>query len=276
MDDGEVIVLIFSGIAAAVGSAATATGGLHPLYLRANPAPGLVRLAVIAAMAWIAYVLLNHADPSVTGVYVFFYLVVGYAAIKVCGQTLAHGLGFRSRTDAGERRNLPAALVIGAFIVSTGLIFGGSLWGEADAVGDDEGGWWIPLTFFLLGWGTLLIAYLLFQRGERARIAERIRRERRLADARAAGAFLLSSAVVLTDAVAGDFWGWRHGIFSFGLIAVLLLVHEVFAGWARDERATPQAAGVDPQRVLESAFYLALGFAAWTASRWVDFLWGGA
>jgi hypothetical protein len=275
MEGDEVVVMFVSLALAGAGIAVTTTAGLHRLHFRGNPAPGIVRLGVILAMAWIGYVLAFHADPSVVGVYVVFYLVMGFAAVKLAGQGMATAWGFRSRVDAGERRNVPAALVIAAFTVATGMIFGGSLWGEADPVGDDEGGWWIPAAFFLLGWGTLLLSFGLFLAREQGTLATRLRRERRVADARAAGAFLLSSALVLTDAVAGDFWGWRHGLFSFGLIAVLLLVHEAFAGLTRPELPTSRTRPVDPRRIAESAAYLVLAVLAWSARRFVDATWGG-
>jgi hypothetical protein len=249
------------------------TARLHHLYFRGNPGPGIVRLGVLAAMAWIAYVLAYHADPSVAGVYVAFYFVMGYAAVKCFGQGSAAMFGFRTRVDAGERRNAVAATIIAVFTIATGLIFGGSLWGEADPIGDDEGGWWIPVTFFLLGWVTLLVVFLLYQRRD-GRLAGRVRRDRRPKDARAAAAFVLAAAASLTDAVAGDFWGWRHGIFSFGLLAVLLLVHESFAAWQQPDEPVPDARPTDPRRVFESIAYLVLAAIAWTASRYVDTAWG--
>jgi hypothetical protein len=77
VDDSEVIVLIFSFILAGIGTAMNRVSSLHPLYFRGNPGPGIVRLSVLLAMGWIGYVLWKYADPSVTGVYVFFYLVMG-------------------------------------------------------------------------------------------------------------------------------------------------------------------------------------------------------
>lgn len=273
MGEDEIFVFAGSFVLAVVGMAVNSTAGLHRLYFRNNPAPGVVRLGVLLAMAWIAYVLEYHADPSVTGVYVVFYLLMGYALVKFCGQFMAAGLGFRTRVDAGERRNHAAAVVIAAFTVATGLIFGGSLWGEADPVGDDEGGWWIPVSFFLLGWLTLLGAFALYRRRE-GRLPVRLRRERRLTDARPAAAFLLASAASLTEAVAGDFWGWRHGIFSFGLLAVLLLVHEAFGAWTTPSQPIPERRPPDARRVMESLAYITLGVLAWTASRYVDATWG--
>lgn len=243
---------------------------MHRLYFRGNPAPGIVRAGVVLAMAWIWFVLLFFADPSVTGFYVFFYLVMGYAVVKLFGQASIGNMGARTRVDAIERRNVPAALVAAAFTLATGLIFGGSLWGEADPVADDEGGWWIPVAFFLLGWGGLLIAFSLFRRRERRTLAHRLRRERSLGDARATAAFLLAAGVTLTDAVSGDFWGWAHGLVTFGMIAGMLLAHEAFANLARSRQPGDEEAPGEARRVLESVTYLGLALLAWFAYRALD------
>jgi hypothetical protein len=274
MSDDEVFVL-FVGIALAVaGVALHSTSALHPLFFRGNPAPGIVRASLLLAMAWISFVLWRFADPSVTGIYVLFYLVLGFAAVKMGGQSMAL-VWVSTKRDVAERQNVAAAILVAGFVVATGLIFGGSLWGEADPVGDDEGGWWIPVTFFLLGWAVLLLAFALYRRREPAPLARRVRQERRVDDARAAAAFLISAAVPLTEAVAGDFWGWRHGLLSFGAIAVLLLAHEVFASWRRSEPSDAGDETLDPRRLLESLLYLAVGAGVWFVHRTIDRLWGG-
>jgi hypothetical protein len=245
------------------------------------------------------------ADESVTGIYVVFYLVMGYAAVKFLGQTVVSAYGARSRVDVAERRNVPAALVVAAFTLATGLIFGGSLWGDADPVGDDEGGWWIVVGFFLMGWASLLVAFGLFLRREGGRLATRLQRERGREDARTAAVFLLSAAVVLTDAVSGDFWGWRHGILTFGVLAGMLITHQVFAGLAMGKGAAYEArgggvsvhgeavrgevpgegrtAGQVPEersgmrgegRALEGLAYALLALLAWGANRFLDGTWG--
>jgi hypothetical protein len=274
VDDSEIFALVICAILAVVGMGATRTGALHHLYFRNNPAPGVVRLGVLLAMAWIAYVLWRHADPSVTGIYILFYVVMGFAAVKLFGQTAAQAYGARTRVDAAERRNVPAALFIATFTLATGLIFGGSLWGEADPVGDEEGGWWIPVSFFLLGWGSLLAVLALFLARERGRFRRRLRTDRSLPDARAAAMFLLASAWVLTDAVSGDFWGWSHALLTFGLLAGMLVVREVFALWSgRLERSTGtlKASG----RLIETAFYLLIGIGMPGLERAIDQLFLG-
>jgi hypothetical protein len=274
LDESEFFVFIVCAALGVIGAGVNRTGALHRLYFRDNPGPGVIRLGVLLAMAWIGYVLWRHADPSVRGIYVVFYLVMGYAAVKLFGQTVAGAYGARTRVDAAERRNLSAALVAAAFTLATGLVFGGSLWGEADPLGEGEGGWWIPVTFFLLGWGFLVAVFGLFLRREAGRLSRRLQRERNAGDARAAAFFLLASAATLTDAVSGDFWGWRHALLTFGVLAGLLVVREAFASWAQAREGSPESAPRDPRRILETGAYVLMGLAAWALNRYVDRLLG--
>lgn len=274
MSDDEIFVLIVGLGLAGAGIAIHSTSALHPLFFRGNPAPGIVRASILLAMAWIAFVIWRFADPSVSGIYVIFYLVLGFAAVKMGGQTVALAW-VSTRRDIGERQNVAAAVLMAGFILATGLIFGGSLWGEADPVGDGEGGWWIPVTFFLLGWAVLLVAFVLYRSREPIPLGRIVRQERRVDDARAAAAFLISVAVALIEAVAGDFRGWRHGLLSFGAIALLLLAHEAFASWRRTPPSEAGEETMDPRRLLESVLYLAVGAGAWFVHRMIDRLWGG-
>jgi hypothetical protein len=275
MSESEVFVFILSVVLAFVGIGVNSTAQLPDLYFRRNPAPGIVRVGVLLSLLWIGFVLWRYADPSVAGIYNLFYLVMGFAVVKLFGQSAATAYGVRTRIDAGERRNISAAIVIAAFTLSTGLIFGGSLWGEADPVGDGEGGWWIPLAFFLLGWVTLAIAFTIFELREPGSFARKIRRERSIGDARAAATFLIGAAVVLTDAVSGDFWGWQHGIFSFGVLAIMLLVHELLAPLTKGE-ATSRHHDVrtDARRIAESLAYLGIAALIWVVNRFIDRSWG--
>ena len=271
--------MLISSVVAIATAVATRTETFHRLYLRGNPAPGIVRLGVWLSMGWIGFVLWRYADPSVTGIYVVFHLVMGYAVVKLFGQLAATLFGARTRVDVVERRNVPAALIIAAFTLATGLIFGGSLWGEADPVGDGEGGWWIPASFFALGWTTLAIAFGLFVRREGGRLGQRLQRERSLADARAVGAYLLGAGVALTEAVSGDFWGWWHGLLTFGILAALVIAHEVFAGLqarahrhgtAGDVGGDDAARPSDTRRTIEAIVYLLIGLGAWGLNRLLD------
>ena len=292
MAESEVFVFVMSVFFALMWMGVNSTSGLHGLYFRGNPAPGVVRGGLLLSMAWIWYVLLFHADPSVTAIYVLFYLVMGYGVVKLFGQTIPSVFGLRFRVDVVERRNLPAGVLLAAFILATGLIFGGSLWGDADPVGDDEGGWWIPVSFFLLGWGCLVVAFRLFLRREKGRFMRRVRQERSMADARAGALFLAAAAVTLTDAVSGDFWGWQHGLTTFGVLAGLLITQEFFRSRIQEPggggglalagagagAGAPAGDGVDGGgagsqgglRRMEGAVYMALALGAWVLNRFLD------
>lgn len=253
-----------------MGVAVTFTGALHRLFRRNNPALGVARLGLVMAMAWIVLVLWRWADPSITGFYVFFYLVMGYAVVKLFGQVGAAAWGARMRVDVGERQNLAAALFIAAWTLATGLIFGGSLWGEADPEGDDEGGWWIPAIFFGLGWTALVVAFSIYRRREGKDLKVKLRQERSIGDAWGTAAFLLVAAAVLTDAVAGDFWGWQHGLLTFGTIAGMLLVHEAVVARRGAAEETVQWTVPTATRTLETVAYALVGVGAWLLQRYLD------
>lgn len=199
---------------------------------------------------------------------------MGFAAVKVFGQSMAAQFGASTRLDAGERRNVAAAFVIAGLTLATGMIFGGCLWGEADPTGEGEGGWWIPAGFFLLGWGCLMAVFGLYLRRDKARFSHQVRRERDVPAARAAAAFVISSAVPLTEAVSGDFWGWRHGLSSVGILGLLLIVHEIFGLWGSGGDGERDTTQFDVRRIAEAVVYLGLGTAAWGLQRIADRLWG--
>jgi hypothetical protein len=267
MDPDEFVVFGISIFLALLGLALSSTSQLHRLHFRNNPGIGLVKLAVWLSIGWVAFVLWRYADPSVTGIYIWFYLVMGLAAVKLFGQA-AGGLFVRFRVDVCERKNFAGALLLAAFVLATGLIFGGSLWGEADPHGEDEGGWWIPLGFFLLGWVSMVLFTAIFFWREPGSARLQLLQERSWVNARAGAIYLFGLAVILTDAVAGDFYGWWHGLMTFGLVGAMLLAHELSMvltrtpGGVRGPARTP--------RWLESGFYLVCALASWGTNRILD------
>lgn len=270
MEEDELFIFVIACIAAFVGWAAGSSLSLNRLTFRDNPALGIIRLSVPAALAWIVYVLWNHADPSVTGIYFVFYLVIGYALTKLLGQVWPRVYGVRLSVDAYQRKNVAAAIFIASFTLATAMIYGGCLWGEADPTGDDEGGWWIPLGFFILGWGIFATAFHFYTRSEIGNFGLRIRQNRSVQDARAAGSYVLSTAAVLTEAVAGDFFGWMHGLASLALIAGMLLMHSMIArgrAWL-----TTQSDGAERTagRIVESLLYAAMAIGFWLLHRTMD------
>jgi len=244
-------------------------GSLHSLFFHNNPGIGLLRLSVICSFLWVLIVISFFSDESIQGIYVVFYLVMGYALFRNLGQYGLHIFGLRLRVDVYERKNLAAAILFAAFTFSTALIFGGSLWGEADPDGDDEGGWWIPLTFFGLGWLTLVIAFTLFLIREKTPLSQSIRQDRKVVAAEAAAAYLVSSAIVIAEAAAGDFYGWWHGLMSFASLAGLVIVHEIFntATSLGDKKSRPE---IETSRSFEIAMYFVVAIASWLLNRWID------
>ncbi len=233
-------------------------------------------LAFATAIAWLAFVLRFYADPSVVGVYVFFYFVLGVAIISLLGFLTPNHYGLRVSVDVYQRRNMAAAIVISAFALATGLIFGGSLWGEADPVGDDEGGWWIPMGFFIAGWAVLLLASAVYIRGEPKSLRVRIVQDRSVGDARAAASYLLGVGVIITEAVAGDFWGWTQGLLGLLVIASMTITHQLCSRRLPQLITTveTQSGGRIGGRDFESIAYAVFALLFWFLQRglniWAD------
>jgi len=272
MGDSEPLIFLLSIIVSIVMFLHTSTRGLHPLFLKNNSAIGLTRLSIILSLLWMVVVLNTYADPSITGIYTWFYLIIGYAVVKTFGQQAVLLLGASFRALVYERKNFALALVISAFTFGTALIYGGSLWGEADPYGDDEGGWWIVLGFFILGWLFLVLTVSLYIWRESKLFIANIRQDRDVESAMTFSTYILSTSIVLTEAVAGDFHGWTQGLLSFFTIAGMLVIHEIFH--AKDDQ--PQSAP-RPKRdhVFESLLYILMAVFSWFIARLLNtFLWG--
>lgn len=269
MSEDEVMVLVISGVAGLVGMFVTRLSSFPHVFTRGNPGIGLMRLAVVASVAWTAYVIHYHGDPSIQGIYVFFYLLMSYSVTKVFGQIGAQMYGPLVRSDVYERKNLAAALFIAGFALATGLVFGGSLWGEADPLSEAEGGWWIPFGFFLMGWVTLAIATGLYLWREPGTLRRQLCQERDSTAAWSAAVYMVSTASLVFQGVAGDFWGWRHGILGMGTIGLMLAGHEVilYAGGK-----TSQSRFL---RAFEQCLYIVLAAVVWFLNRMIDRLYAG-
>jgi hypothetical protein len=268
MEGDETFFFIISIIGALLGLFNYGTGSLSPLYLRRATGIGLVRLALILAVGWIVFVLYNFAAPSVVGIYRLFYIVIGLAILLWFGIGGSSLFGARYRVDVVERNNLHAAMVIAGVVLATGMIYGGSLWGEADPEGEGEGGWWIPAGFFWAGWISLFIALKLYGWRDGRGFAHRRYQGRRFADGQAAFLFILSCAWVLTEAVSGDFYGWKHGLLAVGAVSGMLISHEVISLVAGGRGGPTPTAPSRVGRVLESIFYVLWSAGYWFAGRW--------
>ncbi len=270
MEDDEFTIFFIALVVSIVSYVAYAPYRTARLAVRDPATIGVVRLAVFLTLAWLVYVLNFQADPSVTAIYKIFYFVLGYAIIRPLGAMTASIFGARWRADVIERGNMSAALYYASFLISIGMIYGGSLWGEADPDDTgDEGGWWIPVGFFLLGYIVLCVAKAFFASRERE-LSKKIQQNGDIGDGLAASTYTLSVAWVITEAVSGDFYGWGHGLLCVGAIAGMVLVHELismllhrFAGF----RENPFG------RLLENGAYLGLGAGTWFLSRQMEAGW---
>ena len=268
MGEDENVILLF-GLAAGLFSAfMLSTSRLHEMFTRDNPGVGLHRIAVLFTLAWTGYVIAFHGDASIRGIYVLFYLVLAYAAVKGCGQLLGpRWLGFDVRREVLVRGNRPIGLFTASFALATGLIAGGSLWGEADPLSDDEGGWWIPAAFFAMGWAILVVSTKIYAR-RGGRLPMQLRREHDMAAARTAAMFVFSTTAVILPGVAGDFWGWQEGLLSMGTIALMLIGHELLVPRG-DGGAQPvgQEMVMSLRELLEHTLYVALAVSCWWLNR---------
>lgn len=272
LDEDELYILMVAVITAIVTTWKSLGWSIHRMFRRGNAAAGLPVLTLLVGLAWIVFVLRAYADPSVVGVYRFFYAIVGVAAISGLGFLVPQAYGLRLGVDVYQRSNMAVALVVCGFALATAMIYGGANWGDADPVGDGEGGWWIPLGFFLAGWVVLVIAALIYIGGEPTSLRLRLVQDRSVADGRAAASYLLGVAVVLTEAVAGDFWGWTEGLLGLLGIAGMMATHAVCV------RRLPvlvttvesQAAGRIDVRRFESIAYGLLALLFWILQRMLD------
>lgn len=214
------------------------TSSLHPIYLRDNPGPGMAKAAVWLGLGWCVFTIAVFGSERIFGIWYFFYLLIGLGAIYAFGVKGAETFGVRIRPDVYERKNVGAAMFISAFTLATGLIYGGSMWGESDEAALEYGaifevlpsyedGWWIIMLFFAMGWGILFITMKLWFWREKSVSGSDIRRNREVADGRAAALYCLGCAIPLTDAVSGDYHGLEDSLISFGVIALPVLAAEV-------------------------------------------------
>ena len=238
----------------------TRVGRLHPLFRVNNPGIGLVRLSFWVAVAWCLFVLIFFADPTITGIWFVYYLVMAVTFIYVFGLKASELFGVRLRVDVYERKNMAAAWLIAAFVLATGLIAGGSMWGEAtpesyeygaffEILPSYEDGTWISPWFFLMGWAILFATMKLWFLREKAVSGQGLRQDRRLADGKAAALYCIGCAIVIADAVAGTYYGLADSFIGFAVIALPVLAHETLRPASHEQPRDPQ----------EPWFYLAFG-----------------
>ncbi len=198
-----------------------------PLYKRRAADEGIVMASLLIAMLWQGYAILFHSDPSVEGFYAFSYFMMGIGCSMFFGKLAARLVAGIRDVDINERENIPAAIVQGSLILSTGLIFGGSVWGEADPTSDYEGGWWIPALFFVNGWVALVLLSVIGWRRLVSDIGADIKNENEVSRLASFAMYVVSCGLILFGQVSGDFYGWSHGLTAVLSAAALLAIQEL-------------------------------------------------
>ena len=156
MDELEFIALIGFSFLAGYAVYKTFTLQYHSLFFSWNPGLGFSRLAVWIGVAFASTTVIRFSASDIVTdiIYIFFYLVMGYALIKYAGQ-LDPVYRISYRVDVLERRNSIAGFYLGARTIAVAFIFSGAMIGEGP-------GFYVVLAFFGLGWLTLeAVVFLL-------------------------------------------------------------------------------------------------------------------
>ncbi|HKQ48136.1 MAG TPA: hypothetical protein VJZ71_08720 [Phycisphaerae bacterium] len=221
MSDDEKVVLI----GASVGSILTWGFWYARLFtpkILGKPAKVSSYLGVIPVAALFALFFLlrlySASDVRSSGVYTFFYMVLGAAWIGLFVH-VSRWCGIGVREDVAERRNSAAAWVIGGAIIGLSFCYAGGNFGDGP-------GWWVVLFCAGLATGAFFLEWSMVQLA--AGIADQVTIDRSIATGIRFAAFLCAIGAVLGRAVSGDWHSTeatlidflRNGWHSFALVAL--------------------------------------------------------
>ena len=197
MAGDEFAVLILGSILTAVFAARwyIPPFRLHSLQTRRFPLDTLLVIPPLCG-GLLVFILLKFSDPQVSGdpMYVLLFTAVGGAWLLVTTGFLSW-LGFSFRDDVLERHNRPAAVVLGAALVASTIIFAGANIGDGPTI-------WTTIGPAILGTAILFAIWLIH--AKLTDLSESIAIDRDPAAACRAGGFYIATAIVLGRAVAGD------------------------------------------------------------------------
>ncbi|MFV0411954.1 MAG: hypothetical protein ACK5L3_01630, partial [Oscillospiraceae bacterium] len=170
---------------------------------------GRIALALLplAAFFIVFAVLVSMASYDVVGIWVVFYLLLGYAWVYGGTSLTERYLDVFSVYDVVFLNNMAALPpAIGSFL-SIALIYAGANTGDGP-------GWWVVLIAGLLGLATWLALALLLRVS--TGISERITVERNLGSGIRFGAYLLASGLILAYASGGDWMSFGATLADVG------------------------------------------------------------
>jgi len=197
-------------------------------------------------------------DVRDSGLYTFFYLIMGAAWLRVVVVGLGNCMGLVLRDDWIERGN-PAAAICGA-----GLLFGGMAAFAGGNIGDGPG-WWVVIFSAALSTGAMFLGLVFLNLA--ADVIERITVGRDVSLAVRTGAYLLMAGVIAGRAVAGDWVSAGATVSDFAaaawpllaITATLCCVEFVF----RRSRLSLGASGLFAAVELGCAAYFLVWAGAW-------------
>ena len=161
---------------------------------RAKIEKWVLGLLPAAAFGTILSVLLTEASYDVVGIWVIFYIVLGYAWIRG-GLWLMECMEVARVSDVLQRDNKAALFPAAGGFLGISLIY-------AQANVGDGPGWWTVL--IAAGIGTAAWLLLAFVLNLCARVWERVTVERDVSSGIRFGSYLLASGMILAKASGGD------------------------------------------------------------------------
>ena len=253
----EVLALV--GVGRALGGLLLGVKVREELCTRDNPAAGIV-LGGYTLGLFLALAGLLQGDATTLAADALDLALHGAGALA--GMALSAALwrvmlGIDLRKDVVEGRNLGAALLIAATFVAAGLIYQGALSGEGSRG-------LVAAGFFALGLGALFAAALLYEFFTPYDVGEEIGPKGNLAAALAAAGAVIAAGLIIGDAVAGDFLGWKESILEtlpYFLPAALLplvrwtIVDGLLLGFRRADREVAEDRNL-AVGALEAAAYI--------------------
>jgi putative intracellular protease/amidase len=177
-------------------------------------------------------VLCTLADAQVRGHpdYITMFMIGG-AAWVLGAAPLLPLLGLRMRDDVIERGNPAAAIVAGAAMLASGIIYAGANIGSGATI-------WSTVIPALVGAGALAVAALIVRAA--SPLAEAVAIDRDSSSAAIFAGFLISASILLAWAVAGDFVDWDKTELDFarrGWSVIVLMCAAIVALWIARRRA---------------------------------------
>jgi hypothetical protein len=224
-----------------------------------------VAVVVMACAAGIAAVLVTAASHDVrdSGPYLFMYLVLGLAWMRVASVTFAYA-GLSARDDLVERANGAARPAIAGALVGVACCYAGG------NIGDGPG-WWVVVFSAALATMAFLASWIALDRLAAANDAVTVDRDP--ASGVRLGAYLAATGVILGRSVAGDWISAPVTVADFiatawpvlPLLGVAVAIERMMRPTPANPRPSVAGAGVLPGLVYLAAAAAYVFMLGWPA-----------